>query len=127
MEQCFLTPSAGNTKKKMASRGSLLVRSDWPSTTTGDTLDSCLTCVLSLARVVPLLASLLIVPLVAQSTPPQYVTKIWHTEEGLPQNSVNAMLQDHRGYIWIGTFGGLARFDGARFTLFNSANTSGFG
>src|ERR1700735_77048 len=114
-------------QKKMASRGSLLVRSDWPSTTTGDTLDSCLTCVLSLARVVPLLASLLIVPLVAQSTPPQYVTKIWHTEEGLPQNSVNAMLQDHRGYIWIGTFGGLARFDGARFTLFNSANTSGFG
>jgi signal transduction histidine kinase/ligand-binding sensor domain-containing protein len=37
------------------------------------------------------------------------------------------MLQDHRGYIWIGTFGGLARFDGERFTLFNSANTPGFG
>ena len=37
------------------------------------------------------------------------------------------MLQDHRGYIWIGTFGGLARFDGQRFTLFDSANTPGFG
>jgi signal transduction histidine kinase/ligand-binding sensor domain-containing protein len=37
------------------------------------------------------------------------------------------MLQDHHGYIWIGTFGGLARFDGERFTLFDSANTPGFG
>ena len=37
------------------------------------------------------------------------------------------MLQDHHGYIWIGTFGGLARFDGQRFTLFDSANTPGFG
>jgi len=37
------------------------------------------------------------------------------------------MLQDHRGYIWIGTFGGLARFDGERFTVFDSANTPGFG
>jgi signal transduction histidine kinase len=44
----------------------------------------------------------------------------------LPQNSVNAMLQDHNGYIWIGTFGGLARFDGERFTVLNSANTPGF-
>ena len=37
------------------------------------------------------------------------------------------MLQDHHGYIWIGTFGGLARFDGERFTVFDSANTPGVG
>ena len=90
-------------------------------------LRSCVTCVLLLASAVPLLANLLIAPAHAQSTPAQYVTRVWHTEEGLPQNSVNAMLQDHRGYIWIGTFGGLARFDGERFTLFDSANTPGFG
>jgi len=83
--------------------------------------------VLLLASAVSLLANFSIAPVHAQSTPTQYVTRVWHTEEGLPQNSVNAMLQDHRGYIWIGTFGGLARFDGARFTLFNSANTPGFG
>ena len=82
---------------------------------------------LSLASAVPFLANLLIPPVHAQSTPPQYVTRVWHTEEGLPQNSVNAMLQDHHGYIWIGTFGGLARFDGERFTVFDSANTPGFG
>jgi PAS domain S-box-containing protein len=45
----------------------------------------------------------------------------------LPENSVNAMVQDHRGYLGIGTFGGLARFDGERFTVFDSADTPGFG
>ena len=85
----------------------------------------CVTCVLLLASAVPSLANL--APVHAQSPPSQYVTKVWHTEDGLPQNSVNAMLQDHQGYIWIGTFGGLARFDGERFTVFDSANTPGFG
>ncbi len=84
-------------------------------------------CVLLLASAVLLPANLLVAPVHAQSKPPQFVTRVWHTEEGLPQNSVNAMLQGHRGYIWIGTFGGLARFDGERFTVFDSANTPGFG
>ena len=60
------------------------------------------------------------------SYPTQYVATVWRTEQGLPQNSINAMLQDHRGYLWIGTFGGLARFDGDRFTIFTSADTPGF-
>jgi signal transduction histidine kinase len=37
------------------------------------------------------------------------------------------MLQDHQGYLWIGTFGGLARFDGERFTVFDSTNMPGLG
>ncbi|MFN7973279.1 MAG: two-component regulator propeller domain-containing protein [Acidobacteriota bacterium] len=40
----------------------------------------------------------------------------WQTEEGLPQNSVNALLQSRDGYLWIGTFDGLTRFDGLQFT-----------
>ena len=112
---------------KMASRGPLVLRFNWPRTMAGTALRSYLTTVLLLASAVPLLASLLIVPLHAQSLPSQYVTTVWHTEQGLPQNSVNAMLQDHQGYLWIGTFGGLARFDGERFTVFDSANTPGFG
>jgi signal transduction histidine kinase/ligand-binding sensor domain-containing protein len=80
---------------------------------------------IALALAAGLLASLLSAPVLAQ--PPQYVTTVWQTEQGLPQNSVNAILQDHRGYLWIGTFGGLARFDGERFRVFDSASTPGFG
>ena len=74
-----------------------------------------------------LLVSLLIAHVKAEPQPPQYVGTVWQTEQGLPQNSVNAIVQDHRGYLWIGTFGGLARFDGERFTVFGSADTPGFG
>src|SRR5436190_23415053 len=34
--------------------------------------------------------------------------------EGLPHDSVYAFTQDSAGYLWIATFGGLARFDGYR-------------
>jgi len=74
-----------------------------------------------------LLTSLLTTPVQGQSQPRQYVTAVWSAEQGLPQNSVNALAQDHDGYLWIGTFGGLARFDGARFTVLGAADTPGFG
>ncbi len=63
----------------------------------------------------------------AQFHPTQYVATVWQTEQGLPQNSVNALLQDHDGYLWIGTYGGLARFDGERFKFFGSADVPGLG
>lgn len=85
------------------------------------------TLVLLLASVVPLLASLFVAPVRAQSPPTQYVTMVWHTEQGLPQNSVNVMLQDQRGYLWIGTFGGLTRFDGQRFAVFDSPDMQSLG
>lgn len=53
------------------------------------------------------------------------ITK-WTTEDGLPQNTVTSILQTRDGYIWVGTFGGLARFDGIKFTVFDAANTPGF-
>lgn len=43
----------------------------------------------------------------------------WTTENGLPQNSVNDILQTRDGYLWLATFGGLVRFDGARFVVFD--------
>jgi transcriptional regulator with PAS, ATPase and Fis domain/ligand-binding sensor domain-containing protein len=55
----------------------------------------------------------------------EYIERVWRTDDGLPQNSVTSIVQTHDGYIWVGTFGGLARFDGIRFTLFNSGNTPG--
>lgn len=53
------------------------------------------------------------------------ITK-WTTREGLPQNTVTSILQTRDGYIWIATFGGLARFDGLKFTIFDAANSSAF-
>lgn len=50
----------------------------------------------------------------------------WTTEQGLPQSTVTSIIQSSDGYIWIGTFGGLARFDGTKFTIFDSANSPGF-
>lgn len=58
----------------------------------------------------------------ASSSSPFLITQ-WTTENGLPQNSVTSIAQTADGYLWLGTFGGLARFDGVRFTIFNSANT----
>ena len=49
--------------------------------------------------------------------------KTWNTENGLPQNAVNNIVQTPDGYLWLGTFDGLARFDGARFKIFKKSNT----
>jgi signal transduction histidine kinase/ligand-binding sensor domain-containing protein len=49
----------------------------------------------------------------------QYVHRTWQTDSGLPQNSVLAIAQTPDGYLWLGTEGGLARFDGVHFTLFD--------
>jgi ligand-binding sensor domain-containing protein/signal transduction histidine kinase len=44
--------------------------------------------------------------------------RAWHREEGLPQNSVQALAQTHDGYLWIGNDDGICRFDGVRFVSF---------
>lgn len=36
-------------------------------------------------------------------------------KEGLVQNQVNDICQDHKGYIWLATAGGVSRFDGRNF------------
>jgi PAS domain S-box-containing protein len=54
---------------------------------------------------------------------PEYLIDTWETEDGLPENSATAMVQTPEGYLWFGTFNGLVRFDGVRFTVFNRANT----
>ncbi len=52
-----------------------------------------------------------------------YIHHIWTTKDGIPQNTIYSIVQDSHGYIWIGTDGGLARFDGLEFKLFNKSNT----
>ncbi len=42
------------------------------------------------------------------------------TADGLPNDAVSALVQDSRGFLWIGTQGGLVRWDGYRFTLYEN-------
>ena len=37
---------------------------------------------------------------------------------GLAQNTVTALAQDAQGFVWVGTQGGLHRYDGQRYRLF---------
>ncbi|MCB0803018.1 MAG: response regulator [Flavobacteriales bacterium] len=57
---------------------------------------------------------------ITQDLPITYNINRWTTQDNLPQNSVNAILQASDGFIWIGTYGGLVRFDGLRFHRTNS-------
>lgn len=56
---------------------------------------------------------------------PQHHVESWTTDTGLPQNSVNGILQTRDGFLWLATFGGLVRYDGADFKVFNPGNTPG--
>ena len=54
-----------------------------------------------------------------------YMVQSWQVEDGLPQSSVLDIEQTPDGYLWLATFGGLARFDGVRFTVFDTSNLPG--
>jgi len=55
-------------------------------------------------------------PLFAQ----QYSLRQYTVVDGLPQSQVNTLVEDRLGYLWIGTNGGLARFDGRDFKVYNT-------
>ncbi|MEQ1501293.1 MAG: two-component regulator propeller domain-containing protein [Myxococcota bacterium] len=49
----------------------------------------------------------------------------WSVEDGLPQSSVTDLTQSTDGYLYLSTFGGVARFDGSRFTRVSPARVAG--
>lgn len=55
----------------------------------------------------------------------EFQFKNWTTSDGLPQNSINGIVQDASGFLWIATNDGLTRFDGKNFKIFNLENTEG--
>lgn len=68
---------------------------------------------------------LVVLLLAANKTPAQFRFDSWTTDNGLPQVSVNDTLQTRDGFLWFTTYGGLVRYDGLRFQVFNTGNTKG--
>ena len=66
--------------------------------------------------------STIVVALNPQKEISQYMHDAWGIEQGLPQNTVHAIIQTKNGYLWLGTQEGLARFDGYRFKTYNKKN-----
>ncbi len=57
----------------------------------------------------------------------QYRLDVWQPEQGLPWGSVGPVLQTSDGYLWLGSYEGLARFDGVRFEVFDTTTTPALG
>ncbi len=53
----------------------------------------------------------------------EFITDVWTADDGLPDSCVTALAQSPDGYLWVGTYNGLARFDGVRFAVFDPSNT----
>ena len=48
-------------------------------------------------------------------------------EGGLPQSEIGQIAQSVDGYLWLGTWSGLVRFDGEHFTVYNRQNSPALG
>ena len=73
-----------------------------------------------------LLAMLCLLPFtaLAQDKPlSAFYRETWTTRQGLPHNQVNAIAQSPDGYLWLGTWEGLVRYNGLEFHVFDRANT----
>ena len=73
-------------------------------------------------RTLALLAAALFVARTAFALDParaltQARLSVWTSDSGLPQNTIDAIVQTRDGYLWMGTEEGLARFDGVRFVV----------
>lgn len=58
-----------------------------------------------------------------QPAPPGYSVINYNSDNGLPQNSINDMVFDRNGFLWLSTEMGVVRFDGKNFREYNTENT----
>lgn len=54
-----------------------------------------------------------------------YALERWDSSNGLPQNSINGLVQTGDGYLWLATWEGLARYNGVSFELFGRGEMTG--
>ena len=74
-----------------------------------------------------LFSALLLLSSIASAGPSAaYSQRVWKLQDGLPEQIVQAFAQTADRYLWIGTTGGLVRFDGERFLTFDRENTPAF-
>ena len=57
-----------------------------------------------------------------EKAPSQYVLDVWQLEDGLPQSSILDIAQTPDGFLWLATYEGVARFDGAEFRTFEDVS-----
>jgi len=55
----------------------------------------------------------------SELAPESYRATTWTIANGLPQGSINDLLQTREGALWAATFGGLVRFDGLEFKVYD--------
>ena len=60
------------------------------------------------------------IPARAAELEPAYVRTVFDQTNGLPTDEANAVLQTRDGYLWVGSYGGLLRFDGSEFHNFST-------
>jgi ligand-binding sensor domain-containing protein len=60
--------------------------------------------------------------LVINACAQEYSFREFSLKSGLPQSQVTAIHQDEDGFLWVGTLGGLSRFDGKNFQTFTIEN-----
>ena len=52
-----------------------------------------------------------------------FLVKVWESDLAeLPHHSFTSIAQTHEGYLWLGTFRNISRFDGERFTVYDAKN-----
>jgi signal transduction histidine kinase/DNA-binding response OmpR family regulator len=58
---------------------------------------------------------------------PGFVHEVFTAADGLPAAGIAQILQTRDGFLWLATFNGLVRFDGARFEVFDSERVPALG
>lgn len=53
----------------------------------------------------------------------EYQIHTWTSQDGLPPGVINSLYQTRDGSLWIACQGGIARFDGSKFVVYDSINT----
>lgn len=62
----------------------------------------------------------LCLPAFAVADEPSYVRTVFNKSNGLPTDESNAVVQTSDGYLWVGSYGGLLRYDGTTFRNFST-------